>query len=128
MEKNTTKKETEFNFRTITSFEAACAATGDNPEEVTKGCKSPQSEANERVKVIVKAINGPKFKADLKNADQEKCFPVFSCRSGFRFLLSISYDGGTHANLGSCFLYEDDEKCEFGATQFLSEYEKLIEP
>jgi hypothetical protein len=126
MKNKTKENETDFDYRTIKTFEDACAATGKNPSEVTEGCKSPQSEANERVKVFVEAINGPKFKADLTNPDQYKCFPVFSCRSGFRFLCSDSYFDYATTYLGSCFLFEDDGKCEYAATQFLSEYEKWI--
>jgi hypothetical protein len=70
---------------------------------------------------IVKAINGPEFKADYSNWNQYKWFPVFvwdKQKSAFVFATSGCELTITYAGCGPRFAFESEEKADHAAKYF----------
>lgn len=126
--KKTAKDETvEFDFRTIKSFEDACAKEGIDPKKLPDVSMIPEEFAKPiisayKLMVIFKAINNG-WKPDWSNSSQWKYYPWFVVlASGFGFSYSCYYYGHSHTAVGSRFCTDSIEKAMYIAEQFKAEY------
>lgn len=126
--KKTAKDETvEFDFRTIKSFEDACAKEGIDPEKLPDVSMIPEEFAKliiaaYKLMVIFKAINNG-WKPDWSNYNQLKYYPwVRVLASGFGFSHSYYDYVGTFTSVGSRLCTDSSEKAMYIAEQFKAEY------
>lgn len=124
----TAKNETaEFDFRTIKSFEDACAKESIDPEKLPDVSMIPEEFAKPiiaayKLMVIFKAINNG-WKPDWSNYNQWKYYPWFGVlASGFGFSCSGYYYDSTNADVGSRLCTDTSEKALYIAEQFEAEY------
>jgi len=126
MKKETKKTEKGFDFRTITSFEAACAATNKIPDDVYHEKDAPDDVERKKLKVITEAINHGVI-MDYKNKNQRKWFPIFYVSSsGLVFDDSLCDYDCTHTYCGSRLCFETEEKSDFAGKTFIKSYEIML--
>jgi hypothetical protein len=102
----------------VTSFETACAETGEDPKagKFTEG--EPDEIAYKRGKVIVRALNGPHV-LDWKNGNQRKWQAWLEYDgTGFRFDDSRYADTYSSAASGSRLRLCSEVLAKYFATQF----------
>jgi hypothetical protein len=128
---NEENKVIEFDFRSIKTFEDACAKENIDPQQLPDVSMIPEEMkkhvvAYYKLLVIYKAINNG-WKPDWSDWDQYKYYPWFEVlSSGFGF--SRSYDGcdGTGTAVGSRLCVDTSEKAMYIAVQFESEYRDFL--
>jgi hypothetical protein len=113
--------ESAFDFKTIKTFEDACAKEGINPElslsMFTEEFLKPITAAY-KLMVIYKAINNG-WRPDWNKLNQAKYYPWFEVlSSGFGFSGSDYYCDCAIANVGSRLCTDTSEKALYMATQF----------
>lgn len=96
----------------ITSFEAACAVVGRDPNDpFFSECRSHEN-ANRKYEVVCEAINEG-IKLDFASGDQQKWFIWViwdKAKGGFRFRATYYGNSYTAAGLGSRSLLASQEK------------------
>jgi hypothetical protein len=115
-------------WRSIKSFEDACEVTGEDPHNSRFTTGSPDTIAYQRIKTIIKAINGD-WIPDYANPSQYKWAPWFRYDpsiSGFRFHDSIYVRVATSSAGGSRLCYRNSDICEFAGKHFLSLYKEMM--
>lgn len=134
MTTNSTKEENkviEFDFRTIKTFEDACAKESIDPQQLPDVSMIPEEMikhvvAYYKLLVIYKAINNG-WKPDWSDWDQYKYYPWFEVlSSGFGFSIS-GYDfDNSGAVVGSRLCTDTREKARYIAEQFEAEYRDFL--
>ena len=120
-------------YENLETFDDCCKVCGTTEEEFNSKFLniglSPDALALERLGIINKAINGPEWKPDYSNPDQQKWFPVFKASSpgsGFSFTGSGYLFVSAVADVGSRLCFESEEKSLFSGTRFTKFWEALI--
>lgn len=119
--------EGKFDFRTIKTFEDACAHLNINPANVPDLSMIPKEFrkpllAAYRLMIIYKAINNG-WVPDWSDDDQYKHFPWFGVlSSGSGFSRSYSNYYYTCTDVGSRLCTDSSEKARYIAEQFEAEY------
>lgn len=127
MAKKTEKKEKEFDYKEIKSFEDACKKENIDPEKLPDVSMIPEEFrkpilAQYRKQVIFKAINNG-WIPDWDNSNQYKYFPWFGVlSSGFGFRSSHSDCTDSFTDVGSRLCTDSSEKALYIAEQFEQEY------
>ncbi len=125
--KNEKKEAIKFDFRTIKTFENACAQLNIDPANVPDLSMIPEEFrkpliAAYKLMIIYQAINNG-WKPDWSDDDQYKWFPWFGVlSSGSGFSHSFSHYYCTHSYVGSRLCTDSSEKAEYIAEQFEAEY------
>jgi hypothetical protein len=132
MTKNTNDpaiKDLDFDFRTIKSFEDACAKSNVNPSQlpdvsmIPEGFQKPIVNAY-KLMIIYLAINNG-WVPDWRNSSQKKWYPYFQVApSGAGFSDSYDYCTLTFADVGSRLCTDTSEKALYIGRQFRAEYEE----
>jgi hypothetical protein len=107
-------------WRSIKSFEDACEVTGEDPHNSRFTTGSPDTIAYQRIKTIIKAINGD-WIPDYANPSQYKWAPWFRYDpsiSGFRFYDWNCDDVATYSSGGSRLCMETEEKANYVGKQW----------
>ena len=124
---NEEKEAVKFDFRTIKTFEDACAqlnidqADMPNLSLIPEEFRKPLLSAY-KLMIIYKAINNG-WVPDWSDDDQYKWFPWFKVlSSGSGFSNSCSYYYCEYSTVGSRLCTDTSEKAEYIAEQFESEY------
>jgi hypothetical protein len=115
-------------WRSIKSFEDACEVTGEDPHNSRFTTGSPDTIAYQRIKTIIKAINGD-WIPDYANPSQYKWAPWFRYDpsiSGFRFGGSGYGDVNTRSTGGSRLCMETEEKANYVGKQFIDLYNQFL--
>jgi len=124
-------KVIEFDFRTIKTYEDACAKGSIDPQQLPDVSMIPEEMrkhviAYYKLLVIYKAINDG-WKPDWSDWDQYKYHPWFEVlSSGFGFSNSYCYCDSTHSAVGSRLCTDTREKALYIAAQFQAEYRDLL--
>lgn len=126
-QKNEKQEAVNFDFRTIKTFEDACAHLNIDPANVPDLSMIPEEFkkpllAAYRLMIIYQAINNG-WKPDWSDDDQYKWFPwlsVLSSGSGFSGSSSVYSYSGTP--VGSRLCTDTREKARYIAEQFEAEY------
>jgi len=125
-------KKSDFDYRSIKSFEDACAKEGVDPT-LLPDCSMILEEFREalinayKLFVIFKAINNG-WVADFTNPNQVKYFPwmkVNSSGSGFGFAHSVYDFDRSSSHVGSRLCTYDPEVAVYIGEQFAPEYAKF---
>lgn len=88
----------------VKTFEDGCREIGEDPSDPKFSVGTPDEIADKKIKVLVKALNMPGWKADYSNPNQLKWQPWFEYTgTGFRFCVSFYVNVGTLAGGGSRF-------------------------
>jgi len=125
--KNEKKEAVKFDFRTIKTFEDACAHLNIDPANVPDLSMIPEEfrkplQAAYKLMVIYKAINNG-WVPDWSDDGQRKWFPWFGVlSSGSGFSYSHSHYGYGLTTVGSRLCTDSSEKAEYIAEQFEGEY------
>ena len=120
-------KTTEFDFRTIKSFEDACAKENINSAQLPDVSMIPEEFAKPviaayKLMVIFIAINNG-WKPDWGNLDEYKYYPWFGVlSSGFGFSISDYGCDDSGTGVGSHLCTDKREKALYIAEQFEDEY------
>jgi hypothetical protein len=128
-----TKKEskTEFDFRTIKSFEDACKKENIDPSILPDVSGIPEEFrkpviGHYKLMIIFKAINNG-WTPDWKNWDQYKYYPWFEVlSSGFGFSRSGYNFTNTVTSVGSRLCTDTSKKAMYIAEQFEAEYKEFL--
>jgi hypothetical protein len=115
-------------WRSIKSFEDACEVTGEDPHNSRFTTGSPDTIAYQRIKTIIKAINGD-WIPDYANPSQYKWAPWFRYDpsiSGFRFFDSTFDYVLTLSTGGSRLCMETEEKANYVGKQFIDLYNQFL--
>lgn len=131
MSKKSTKNSPPFDFRTIKSFEDACAKENIDPTALPDVSMVPEDLRKPiinsyKLYIIFKAINNG-WKPDWNKSSQYKYFPWFGVAfSGFGFSFAhYDYDHtGTAVSAHLCT--DTSEKALYIAKQFQSEYQEYL--
>lgn len=133
MSKKTETIEPTKDWMKIKSLEDACKNNGTTPEEVLP-YKDPVTWEQNALNAVAtiwemtKAINGD-WKADYKNSNQTKWFPVFRMTpTGLVFSCAYceGWNSSSYAYIGAPFAIESDEKAEYMGNEFLHIYKQYI--
>jgi hypothetical protein len=110
----------------IKTFEDACAATGEHPNDTKFSTGTPDEIAYKKLKVIIKALNED-WIADYSNTSQKKWYPWFQYTpSGFRFDVA-GYDYAYSGTFGGSLLsFSSEELARYAATQFTELYNQFL--
>jgi hypothetical protein len=125
--KNEKKEAVKFDFRTIKTFEDACAHLDIDPTTVPDLSMIPEEFrkpliAAYKLMIIYKAINNG-WVPDWNDDDQQKHFPWFGVlSSGSGFSVSTSHYDCTVTDVGSRLCTDSSEKARYIAEQFEAEY------
>ncbi len=127
------KTKTEFDYKTIKSFEDACKKENVDATALPDVSMIPEEFreailAVYKLFIIFKAINNG-WIADFTNRNQWKYFPWFqvsSSGSGFGYSYSVYYYDLTNAVVGSRLCTDTSEKARYIAEQFGPEYAKFF--
>lgn len=125
--KNEKKETVKFDFRTIKTFEDACAHLNIDPANTPDLSMIPEEFrkpllAAYKLMVIYKAINNG-WVPDWSNDEQRKWFPWFGVlTSGSGFSSTASNYNYGDASVGSRLCTDTSEKAEYIASQFEAEY------
>jgi hypothetical protein len=120
----------EFDFRTIKSFEDACAKLDINPlklpyvTDLSEELLKPII-AHYKLMIIFKAINND-WTPDWNDDDQYKWFPWIVLPSGFGFSYSCTSYTYKDTGIDSRLCTNSDEKAIYMAVQFKQEYMDLL--
>ena len=134
MSTNSTNEENkviEFDFRTIKTFEDACAKESIDPQQLPDVSMIPEEMrkhvvAYYKLLVVYKAVNNG-WKPDWSDWDQYKYFPWFEVlSSGVGFSFSLSRYGNACTYVGSRLCTDTREKAIYIAEQFEAEYRNLF--
>lgn len=123
-----TKKDQKFDYKTIKSFEDACAKLGIDPENKPEVFLLSEEFRKSIVAVykliiIYKAINDG-WIPDWGNWDQYKYYPWYRVlSSGFGFSFSYYFCDHTFTSVGSRLCTDTSEKAMYIAEQFKAEYQ-----
>lgn len=126
----TTKKEKtekKFDYKTIKTFEDACAKCGIEPIALPELSMIPEEFrkpilAAYRIMIIYKAINN-KWVPDWANSNQGKYYPWYwVLSSGFGFSCSSYTYDYSFTSVGSRLCTDSSEKAMYIAKQFEQEY------
>jgi hypothetical protein len=128
---NEEKNVIEFDFRTIKTFEDACAKESIDPQQLPDVSMLPEDMRKHVVNyykllIIYKAINNG-WKPDWSNWNQYKYYPWFEVlSSGFGF--SLSHYGYVNAStdVGSRLCTDTREKALYITEQFEAEYRDFL--
>ncbi|HLN56102.1 MAG TPA: hypothetical protein VK207_08920 [Bacteroidales bacterium] len=129
--KKTEKTQVEFDYKTIKSFEDACAKCGMDPTALPEVSKLPADIgkmliACHKLVIIFLAINNG-WKPDWSNWNQYKYFPWFEVlSSGFGFSGSVYLCGHTRTGVGSRLCTDTSEKALYVAEQFKDLYRDYL--
>jgi hypothetical protein len=125
--KKSTKKDLEFDYTTIKTFEDACKQLGLDPLSLPDITGIPEEFkkpviAGFKLMIVYKAINNG-WKPDWSNWDQYKYYPWFDVlSSGFGFSATDYYCDYTDACVGSRLCTDTLEKALYIGKQFEAEY------
>jgi hypothetical protein len=126
---NPASKDLDFDFRTIKSFEDACAKTNVDPSKLPdvsllpEGFQKPIVNAY-KLMIIYLAINNG-WVPDWSDYNQYKYYPYFGVApSGAGFSGSDYGYAYTHACVGSRLCTDTSEKALYIGRQFGAEYEE----
>lgn len=120
------------NYKEITSHEIACKLLGRDPNTMPDVSMRPADQqaaliATAKLWDIAEAINkATDFKADFKDRNQEKWFPVFDGRSGFAFSTSNYVNWAANTRSGSRLCFENEAISDFFGTQFNDLHKEVI--
>jgi hypothetical protein len=110
----------------IKTFEDACDDQGEDPDNPKFHTGTPDEIAYKKLKVIAAALNEGKV-LSFANKDQRKWYPWFEHNgSGFRFDGSVYDFTYSFLSGGSRLCYYSDEIARYAGTQFLAEYNQLL--
>ena len=131
MAKKSAKNQPVFDFRTIKSFEDACAKENIDPTVLPDVSMIPEEFRKPiinayKLLIIFKAINNG-WRPDWSKSSQWKYYPWYRVlSSGFGFSYS-HYDYGLTATfVGSRLCTDTSEKAEYIAEQFQEEYKEYF--
>jgi hypothetical protein len=111
----------QYNYTDIKSFEDACRVLNIDPTFVDGSSFSKDNIAYEKMKVIIKAINGVDWKADFSDTNQVKFYNWYIYTgSGLRFSYSLTYYGNTSTDIGARLCFESREKAEYFGKTFIN--------
>lgn len=125
------EKTAEFDYKTIKSFEDACAKEGIDPAVINMMTKIPAEfikpiVAAFKLMVIYKAINNG-WVPDWGKSNQYKYYPWYwVLSSGFGFVTSNYRCTATDASVGSRLCTDSSEKAMYIAKQFGEEYKDYL--
>ena len=129
--KNSEKKNEDFDYKTIKTFEDACKKENIDPEKLP-GVKDLPEDLTKPIIAVYKlfiiflAINNG-WKPDWSNSDQYKYFPWYwVLSSGFGFADSDYYYARTGTIVGSRLCCDSSEKAKYIASQFEAEYKDFL--
>jgi len=131
MAKKSTKKTPVFDFRTIKSFEDACAKENIDPTALPDVSMIPEDMRKPiinayKLLIIFKAINNG-WRPDWSNSSQWKYYPWYGVlSSGFGFSVSYYDYGITRTIVGSRLCTDTSEKALYIAEQFKTEYQEYF--
>ena len=126
--KSQKKVEGKFDFRTIKSFEDACAKENIDPAALPEVSMIPEDLrkpiiAAYKLMIIFLAINDG-WRPDWNDSDQYKYYPWYwVLSSGFGFSNSHYYYDYTYPTVGSRLCTDTSEKALYIADQFKQEYQ-----
>ena len=131
MAKKSAEKKPVFDFRTIKTFEDACAKEGIDPTALPDVSMIPEDLRKPiinayKLMIIFRAINNG-WRPDWSNSSQGKYFPWYRVlSSGFGFSRS-SYDCDyLDTSVGSRLCTDTSEKAMYIAEQFQNEYQEYF--
>lgn len=131
MAKKSAKKQPVFDFRTIKSFEDACAKENIDPTALPDVSMIPEDLRKPiisayKLMIIFLAINNG-WRPDWSKSSQYKYFPWYRVlSSGFGFSGSTYDYVNANANVGSRLCTDTSEKAEYIAEQFQEEYKEYF--
>jgi hypothetical protein len=125
-----TTSKSDFDYRSIKTFDDACRACGTTEEQFNEKFKNLGLDEDtlnyEKLKIEYKAINNG-WVPDWNNYDQYKYYPWFEVRpSGSGFSDSIYGFDCTHAYVGSRLCTDTSEKALYMAQQFEQEFKAFL--
>jgi hypothetical protein len=129
--KKSVKSNSNFDFKTIKTFEDACAKLGIDPKNLPDTSKifvdlAKPIIAAYKLMVIFKAINDG-WEPDWSKYNQYKYYPWFGVlSSGSGFSISYYVYGRTCTDVGSRLCTDTSEKALYIATQFEKEYQEYL--
>ncbi len=118
-------------YEKLNTFDDCCRACDTTEEDFKKKFiplgLSPDALNLEALGIINKAINGPGWKANHADHNQQKHFPIFAASSsGFGFSFSYYDCGNTNTYVGSRLCLESGEKAVYSGTKFIKFWEGLL--
>lgn len=131
MAKKSVKNIPVFDFRTIKTFEDACAKENIDPTALPDVSMIPEEFRKPiinayKLMIIFKAINDG-WRPDWSKLSQSKYFPWYRVlSSGFGFSLSYYTYDCTFTNVGSRLCTDTSEKAMYIAEQFKAEYQEYF--
>jgi len=131
MAKKSAKNQPVFDFRTIKSFEDACAKEGIDPTALPDVSMIPEEFRKPiinayKLMIIFLAINNG-WRPDWSDSDQYKYFPWYGVlSSGFGFSSSGYGFGSSFTRVGSRLCTDTSEKAMYIAEQFKAEYQEYF--
>ena len=131
MAKKSVKNQPVFDFKTIKSFEDACAKENVDPTALPDVSMVPEEFRKPiinayKLMIIYKAINNG-WRPDWSKSSQWKYFPWYGVlSSGFGFSDSRYYYGLTTTIVGSRLCTDSSEKAIYIAEQFQAEYQEFF--
>jgi hypothetical protein len=131
MAKKSAKNQPVFDFRTIKSFEDACAKENIDPTALPEVSMIPEDLrkpiiAAYKLMIIFLAINNG-WRPDWSKSSQWKYYPWYSVlSSGFGFSRSLYLFDRTDTTVGSRLCTDTSEKAMYIAEQFQEEYKEYF--
>lgn len=131
MAKKSAKNEPVFDFRTIKSFEDACAKENVDPAALPEVSMIPEDLRKPiisayKLMIIFRAINNG-WRPDWSKLSQGKYYPWYGVlSSGFGFSYSIYGYAHASAAVGSRLCTDTSEKALYIAEQFKTEYQEYF--
>lgn len=131
MAKKTVKNSPVFDFRTIKSFEDACAKENIDPTALPDVSMIPEDLRKPiinayKLLIIFKTINNG-WRPDWSKSSQWKYYPWYGVlSSGFGFSDSGYGSDGTGTSVGSRLCTDTSEKALYIAEQFKTEYQEYF--
>jgi hypothetical protein len=131
MAKKSAKNQPVFDFRTIKSFEDACAKENIDPTAlpdismIPEDLRKPIISAY-KLMIIFLAINNG-WRPDRSKSSQWKYYPWYLVlSSGFGFSYSVYDCVGTNTTVGSRLCTDTSEKAKYIAEQFQEDYKEYF--
>ena len=131
MAKKSAKNQPVFDFRTIKSFEDACAKENVDPTALPDVSMIPEDLRKPiisayKLMIIFLAINNG-WRPDWSNSNQKKYYPWYwVLSSGFGFSDSAYDYVRTDSDVGSRLCTDTSEKALYIAEQFKTEYQEYF--